>query len=485
MSEKNNHQTSIQFLNTVEQTITSFNMFTPGDSVLVGVSGGPDSVALLHALYLLASRFSIDLGLAHLDHGLRQKESEQDAGFVSNLASQYNLPFYLKKQDVAQYQKEYKLSLEDAARRIRYTFFLEIAEKKGYTRIATAHHANDNAELILMNLIRGTGTKGLEGIPPKRSNMIVRPLIHCYRSEILTFLSEQKLDYVLDSTNTDKRFTRNRIRLELIPQLKTFNPKISETLNRLGSIIKNQEIWIQDLVEHNIKDVIVGQTEHSVDISLAEFKTKPHALKQRIIRQTIQKVKGNLRRISHDHIEAIINQKNKGQIHLPDQILFIADKDILRFSKEDQHLRSLSVNQDKAEPVLFEYTVFKSNFRPMTLLIKEAGVRIRFSQIDGNAISDYSQGGQAVAFFDMKQITFPILIRNVKHGDRFVPFGMTGTQKVKNFFINDKVPKSERAKCPVFLSQGRIMWLAGLRMADPFKVTYITENILKAELLLA
>ncbi len=485
MSEKDNHQISSRFLITVEQTIISHNMFKPGDSVLVGVSGGPDSVVLFHTLHLLASHFSIDLGVAHLDHGLRKKESEQDAGFVSNLASKYNLPYHFKKMDVTRYKTENKLSLEEAARIIRYAFFLETAEKNGYNRIATAHHADDNAELILMNLIRGSGTKGLGGIPPKRSSMIVRPLIHCYKSEILKFLSEQKLDYVIDSTNSDKRFTRNRIRLELIPLLKAFNPKISETLNRLGSIIHDQETWIQDLVENEIKDVTLKKNKLSLDLSLPKFKTKPHALKQRIVRLAIENVKGNLRSITHDHIEAIINQKNEGQIHLPDRILFEIDKDIIRFSKKDQPLRSLSVSQNKTESVLYEYTVFKSNFKPMTLLIRETGVRIRFSQIEKDGILNYSQGGQGIAFFDMKQITFPIVIRNVKPGDKFIPFGMTGTQKVKNFFINNKIPKSERVKLPVLMSQGRIMWLTGLRMADPFKVTDRTENIIKAELLLA
>ncbi len=460
-------------------------MFNPGDFVLAAVSGGPDSVALLDALHLLSSSLSIHLGVAHLDHGLRQEESAQDAEFVSRLAQRYHLPFYVKKTDVAAYKKTHRLSTEDAARTVRYNFLSEISRKNGYNRIATAHHADDNAELILMNMIRGSGTKGLGGIPPKRSDAIVRPLIRCYRSDILIYLSQRKLDYVTDTTNTDRRFTRNRIRLDLIPLLQTFNPNIGTTLNNLGFIIQNEEIWIQSLVDREMEDVVLKKAPHSVTLCAVKFNPKPAALKQRLIRQAILSVKGNLNRISMGHIDAIINQQTAGRIHLPDRILFEKNTDQLCFSKKDISLRALSTPRNSREALMFTYTVFTSKFRPRTLFIKELGVSFRFTQIDKNTIKDYRHAGQTVAFFDMKEIAFPISIRNISPGDRFIPFGMRGTQKIKNFFINNKIPRSDRKSCPILLSRDQIIWLAGFRTSDLYKITHATKTVLKVELFLA
>lgn len=485
MPKKDHHRIAAQFLNTVEQTISDLAMLNPGEQVLLAVSGGPDSVALLDVLHLLSSSHSIHLGVAHLDHGLRQGDSEQDAEFVSRLAEKYHLPFYLKKADVAAYRKTHRLSLEDAARKVRYDFLREISEKNGYHRIATAHHADDNAELILMNMIRGSGTKGLGGIPPKRSDSIIRPLIRCYRSDILIYLSQRKLDYVTDATNADRRFTRNRIRLDLMPLLQTFNPKIGQTLNKLGSIIQNQEIWIQDLVDREMEDVVLKKEPNYITLCATKFNLKPAALKQRLIRQAILSVKGNLKRISIDHIEAIIHLKAGGRIHLPDRILFEKKPDSLCFSKENKNLRELTQNRSNSGDITFTYTLFKSGFRPQTLYIKEIGVSFQFNQIDKDMIKDYGNAGQIVAFFDMEQIMFPIRIRNVCPGDRFTPLGMGGTQKIKKFFINNKVPISDRQNRPVLLSGDDIIWLAGFRSSDLYKITHATKTVLKVELLLA
>lgn len=485
MPKKNNHWTNEQFLNSVEQTITVHAMFDPGDFVLVAVSGGPDSVALLDALHLLSSLFSIHLGVAHLNHGLRGDASERDAEFVSGLAETYHLPFHMEKKDVAAYRKKNRLSTEDAARKVRYDFLRKIRKTEGYHRIATAHHADDNAELILMNMIRGSGTKGLEGIPPKREDSIVRPLIRCYRADILDYLSQRKLNYVIDATNADKRFTRNRIRLDLIPLLCTFNPQIGKTLNRLGTIIRNEEVWIQSIVDREMADIVLRQTDQSVDLCAVKFNSRPLALKQRLIRQAILNIKGDLKRISLDHIEAIIRLENAGRIHLPDRILFEKKPERLCFKRESIDLRSLEKKQAADEEMSFLYKVPTPESSPLTLCIKETGVRLRFTQIDKEAVADYSDAGQTVAFFDMGQIVFPLCVRNVNPGDRFVPFGMAGTQKVKNFFINNKIPRSERKKCPVLLSREDIIWLAGFRVTDFHKITDATKRVLKVELLLA
>ncbi len=188
-----------QFMKNVDQTITRYGMLQKGDSVLVSVSGGPDSVVLLHALLSLAPGLSLSLGVAHLNHCLRGEESDNDAGFVANLAEKRGIPFYEKKEDAGKYKRDRKLSLEEAARKIRYEFLSHTAEKEGFNRIALGHHSDDNAELILMYLFRGSGTLGISGIPPVRDNTFIRPFLFSKRSEIIEYLDADGFKCVYDS----------------------------------------------------------------------------------------------------------------------------------------------------------------------------------------------------------------------------------------------------------------------------------------------
>ncbi|MBW2620551.1 MAG: tRNA lysidine(34) synthetase TilS, partial [Deltaproteobacteria bacterium] len=248
-----------KLLRTVEQTITTYGMLKPGDSVLIGVSGGPDSVALFHVLLTLASRFSLRIGVAHLDHCLRQNDSDKDAEFVASLAARFDIPCYIHKANVRKYQLENKLSLEEAARRVRHTFLNRVAEKNSFNKIALGHHFDDNAELVLMNLFRGSGPLGISGIPPVRDGKIIRPLIRSNRSEIIAFLDKNGIKYISDSSNRDTRFLRNRIRHDLIPLLKTsYNPKITQNLNRLASIVRSEEEWIEDVIHPLFKKAVIN-----------------------------------------------------------------------------------------------------------------------------------------------------------------------------------------------------------------------------------
>ena len=210
-----------KLIQTVGQTITAYDMLKSEDSVIIGVSGGPDSVGLLHILIALAPRFSLRLGIAHLNHCLRHVESDNDAKFVASLSRTLDLPCYIQKEDVRKYQVENKLSMEEAARQVRYTFLKNVAKRNGFNKIALGHHREDNAELVLMNLFRGSGPLGLSGIPPVRDNEIIRPLINSQRSEIIDFLKINRFEYTSDASNKDAKYLRNKIRHHLIPQLKT------------------------------------------------------------------------------------------------------------------------------------------------------------------------------------------------------------------------------------------------------------------------
>ncbi|QTA90538.1 tRNA lysidine(34) synthetase TilS [Desulfonema magnum] len=484
-----------KIFHTVEQTITAYKMFRHGDSVLVGVSGGPDSVALLCMLLHFASKFSLRLGIAHLNHCLREKDSDNDAEFVGSLARKVNLPYYIGTEDVRKYQHKNKLSLEEAARRVRYAFYENVAEKNRFSKIALGHHADDNAELVLMYLLRGSGPLGLSGIPPVRDNKFVRPLIRLTRSEIIDFLSASGLKYVSDASNEDTRYLRNRIRHHLIPTLKaSYNPQITETLNRLSSIIRDENEWIENVTDPVFKNCISDVEEEKIVLSVAELKKIHIAGQRRIIRKAIARVKGNLRRVTYIHIKTILNLLQNGpafgSLDLPDRIRTERKGERLFFSRvERATFRAQRSKQKKhVSCPSFEYNIF----RPGIIFIKEIGARFKFSQISRenmpvssfkSQVSDFES--QVSSYFDMDILNFPMIIRNCRPGDRFAPLGMGGQQKVKKYFINNKVSREERANCPILLCQEKIIWVVGHRMDEFAKVTPSTQNILKVELFLA
>ena len=475
-----------QLLQTVEKTIATYGMLKPKDSVVIGVSGGPDSVALLHVLFLIAPRFSLKLGVAHLNHCLRKNDSDKDAQFVEFLAKKYDLPCHTHKKDVLTYQIENKLSLEEAARCVRYTFLNNVANTMQYNKIAVGHHSDDNAELILMNLFRGSGTQGLSGIPPVRDHKIIRPLIKLNRSELIDFLSQNKLEYVSDASNTDTKYLRNRVRHDLIPLIKAaYNPKISETLNRLSSIIRSEEEWIGDVVHPFYEKTVLDVQENCIILSVSMLNRYHLALQRRIIRTTIEKIKGDLRRIRFVNINSVIGLIDKrsayGKVDLPDRIRIQRDRDALHVFKERRMSCGGSEKESHSDTFTFEYQIEKLE----SVFIREIGATIKFTEMRLKKVFDYRYAGQHTSFFDKNSLSFPIVIRNFRPGDAFKPLGAGGTQKLKKFFIDKKVPRSERIKCPILLSRGKIIWVVGHRIDESVKLMPSTRNVLKVELLLA
>ena len=475
-----------KLLQTVEKTIAAYDMLMAEDAVLIGVSGGPDSVALLHILNALAPGFSLRLGIAHLNHCLRKGESDNDAEFVASLSTSIELPCYIHKENVIKYQKENKLSLEEAARRARYRFFSDVAKQNNFTKIALGHHRDDNAELVLMNLLRGSGPLGLSGIPPVRDNKIIRPLIHSQRSEIINFLEANRFEYISDKSNMETRFLRNRIRHHLIPQLKTaYNPNIIETLNRLSSIINSEEEWIENEINELFNKIIVSRQDNRVALSISKLKKTHLAQQRRIVRKAIHFSKGNLRRISFAHIDSVIrlstSMSGHGSLDLPDCIRVRKIDNLLVFTKEKNVLRDLDLNDCRPEKISFNYIIEK----PAQVFIKEIDTSMVFSEMCHEHVPDFHLAGQHTAFVDKYKLRFPLTVRNYRSDDRFRPLGMKGTQKVKKYFIDKKVPLADRYRCPVLISQEKIIWLGGHRIDESVKLTPATRKVLKIELFLA
>lgn len=484
-----------KILRIVEETIKSYRMFKPKDSVLVGVSGGPDSVALLHVLLKIASGLSLTLGMAHLNHGIRGIDSDREAEFVASLAGKLKLPFYTRKKDVLNYKKNHKLSLEEAARRVRYDFLHQVAGENKYHKIALGHHANDNAELVLMYLFRGSGPSGISGIPPVRDvfsqyGEIVRPLIELTRHEIMDYLAVKKLEYVTDISNEDTKFLRNKVRSELIPLIKeSYNPRIIETVNRLSSIIRTDEEWIEEMVTPLYEDIILYSKENQIALSIPKMVRIHMAAQRRIIRRAIESIKGNLRRITFFHITSVIKLLKRApafaSLDLPGTITVTRKEDTLYISSDEKVRSRTDTDPENIEKPFFEYTVHKPGLKPESLYIKETGYRLSFCAIGAKNMADIQSAGQQVAFFDMHSLAFPLVVRNFRSGDRFTPLGMTGSQKLKKFFINNKISRTKRANCPVLVSADKIIWVVGHRQSELGKVTQSTGNVLKVELSLA
>jgi tRNA(Ile)-lysidine synthase len=461
-------------------------MLAAGDSVLIAVSGGPDSVTLAHVLHTLAADYRLRMAIAHLNHCLRGKDADRDAEFAAQIARQLDLPFYGEKKDVRQFQHSAHLSLEEAARKLRYGFFDEICARYGFNKIAVGHHSNDNAELVLMNLLRGSGPLGLSGIAPVRDGNIIRPLIRLKRSEIDDYIAERKLAFVTDASNSDLSFRRNRIRHHLIPELeKTYNPAIIETLNRLAAIMRDEDLWVENVLQQDVDNCISVTGPGTVSIDLDRFEGLAAALRRRILRKAILSAKKDLRRITLAHIDAVLALADKspqtGCLDLPDGIRVVVKAAELKINKRQSNGRPGADGSCGSTVIDYRYTISA----PGTWFIREAGATIKLAEIDVGDLPDFNTAGKNLAFLDMDRLQVPLVVRNVRPGDRFSPLGLSGTQKVKKYFIDHKIPGPQRRLCPLLLSAGKIVWIAGHRIDHCARVVSATRRILKAELLLA
>ncbi len=477
-ANKSKKKAEEQILRTVRGTIARFGMFGPGDSVLAAVSGGSDSVALIHILNTIAGEYPFQLAIAHLNHCLREKESDRDAEFVAALARKFDLPFYFEKKDVRAIQRRRRLSPEEAARQVRYEFFDAVASKDGFSKIAMGHHSDDNAELVLMNLLRGSGPLGLSGIAPVRNHKFVRPLIRLKRSKILDYISEKKIAFVTDASNTDPAYRRNRIRHHLIPELKkSYNPAIVDSLNRLGEILQAEDQWLDEALEPVFNECVLNRTSHRISLATSGVNGMDLAAARRIIRKAIFSVKQDLRRITFLHVDAIIELVKRGQacgsLDLPGGVRVVKDTAALTIKKESQ--------PSQANIIEYRYTIAGEGITS----IKEANAAIRLVEIETDKVPDFNDSGKLRAFFDRDCLQFPLVVRNFRPGDRFSPLGMKGTQKLKKYFSNNKISAHQRKKCPLLLSRDKIIWVAGHRIDNSVKLGPKTRHVLMAELLLA
>lgn len=469
----------------VSQTISDHHMFQSGDRVLIGVSGGPDSVALLHLLMAVGPQYDLDLAIAHLNHGLRETAADGDANFVAALSKRLRVPLYSEKRDVLEYRRRHRLSLETASRHVRYAFFNELLQAKGFDKIALGHHMDDNAELVLMNLLRGSGPTGLAGIPPVRDNHIVRPLMGLTRKQIKAYLAGKNLSYVIDASNNDQRHLRNRIRHELLPLLAThYNGRIAHHLNQTAAVCRTEDQWLERAVDPIFNAQVIEQADSRIVLSIAGMADLDLAMQRRLLRRALKLVAKTLRQISFGHIEAVRGLLTRGRpwqsIDLPHQIRVSRMDPGLVFSREKETLRHIPP-AGKAEGPVFSY----QHTPPGVVALREIGLRLVFTVHESDQLAPVFQPADPNVYMDLEELSLPVLVRNRKAGDRFAPMGLGGTQSVRKYLSSREKNLTKRSRCPVMISDDQIVWVIGHGIADAVKVRSKTRQVLKVQVLLA
>jgi len=448
--------------------------------LLVAVSGGPDSVCLLHILANLKEELGIELHVAHLNHQLRGAESEADAQYVANLVHRLSVPATIEKREVKAYQAQKHLSLEEAAREVRYTFLAQVAESVGATQVAVGHTRDDNVETILMHLVRGTGTRGLQGLKPytewqpdTKSLIIIRPLLGVSREETASYCQTHKLMPRIDSSNLSLSPLRNRIRLKLLPLLKGYNPQVTKAILRTAHIAGDDFAFLE---KEGIRlwDEIVQRQENMITLDKEGFLRLPSALKRHLLRMAIEKLLGNLKDIETRHIEEIINVLSKPagkKLSLPGGLTFAIEYDRYLIGQDPSALSPF--------PTLAGEWLLKLPGKT-----KLPGWRVEASIIDQEQMAEKGKGiglpnNLFTAYFDRDKTGDKLVVRGRKAGDRFQPLGMSQPKKLGEFMVDAKIPRTWRQQVPLVCSPQHILWVVGWRIDERVKVTDDTKQILR------
>jgi tRNA(Ile)-lysidine synthase len=459
---------SNQTIQKVRQTIARHQMISDGDCVIVAVSGGPDSACLLHLLHELKDELHIHLVVAHFDHGLRPAEDASETAFVHELADSLHLPFETIKGRLL--EKKTRGSREEAARNARYAFLEKVRKKHKAQKIALGHNLNDQAETVLMRLLRGSGPSGLTGIPPCRDGSIIRPLIEVQRTEIENYLKARNLASVTDSSNLKTDYFRNKIRLQLMPLLEEQQPQIAPLLSQTAEMLRDEDHYLKIEAATWLAINMDMPSKPSIKIPITSFLNLPVVLERRVIRLAINGVKKDLRRITWDHVEAIRRlaqaEKPQATLNLPGRLTVKRTYDHLIFSPSVK---------PKSQP--FHYTLES----PGTYDLKEIGRRLHIEEITKRKGLRLC-GAKGTVFLDAEKLRFPLTLRTFKAGDRFIPFGMKGHKKLKDFFVDLKVPLEQRYSTPLLCCEDTLVWVCGFRTDDRFKVMPETKRILKIRL---
>jgi len=451
------------FINRFREFIQKNKLIAPKDKIIVAVSGGVDSIVLLDVLNELKTQLKLELVAAHFNHKLRGDESDEDEKFVREFTSKLGIECYVRSEDTKEYCKSRKISIQEGARELRYNFFETLRLLKGFDKIATAHNANDNAETVLLNLFRGSWINGLAGIQIKRGN-IIRPLLFATREEIEEYASEKGLPYRIDSSNLKTTYRRNYIRLKLLPLIsENINPGIIETLNRTSQIFSELAEFIRHEVSKIIKFVSIEEGPGKILIDIQRLRSYLFFIQESVIISTIETFFNE--RVDFSRVLSVLNLIDS----TPGSSVMLS-KDLFVY-RDRQHLVFLR-KPEFEETEVFAYIHPGEKYETDSFVLSSEFVERENVQFNNDS---------RVEYIDAELIADELILRNWHPGDWFIPLGMKGRKKISDFLIDLKVPVYDKKKVLVLESEGKIVWVCGLRLDDRFKVTDSTNKILKIE----
>lgn len=465
----------------VKQTIEEYQLFEKGDRILIGVSGGSDSIALLSLLHKMAEVERWELHVAHVEHGLRGEESIADAEFVRDFSKRLGVSFHMGQPEVKKYAKEIGISKQVAARELRYQFFEQTAQRIGATKVALAHHADDQAETVLMRILRGTSVSGLSGIPirrPGKGYEIVRPLYSVWRDEIEKYCQREKLSYRTDSSNALTDYLRNKIRLQLIPHLQDdYNENVKRALVHLGKIAADEDAYMDEQAQKLFESMVNRKDKELISLETRRLLEVPVALQRRIITLILYYLCGHTIEWEAKHIERVValtkHSKPSAQIHLPNgitawreyQVIHIGMNRVAAANPETNGTTLVVPNwPDFSKEGSFEFQVPELNLEG-TMELLEGAVT---PEHPWEAVFDYNKI-QGLAF----------TVRTRLKGETFHPIGMTGSKKIKELFMEARIPVQRRDRWPIWVLDGQIAWITGIRRGQVAVIEPDTQQTLR------
>lgn len=440
---------------------------------MVGVSGGPDSVCLLHCLLANRKALGIRMHVAHLNHMLRE-ESQQDAQFVVELASRWDLPVTVEQQDVEQYRKHFRLSLEEAARQVRYSFFGRLAREIGATAVAVGHTSDDQVETVLLHFLRGSGLAGLRGMQPRTHYRIpgfneeidiVRPLLPVRHSEVEVCCQELGIAPRMDTSNLSMRYKRNRIRYRLLPTLEKYNANIRETVLRMAHILDRDYSFIEKQALE-AWETVATETSGAVNIEVSAALRLPPAILYHVLRLAVEKIAGSLAGIELIHLEDMVSALNKPTgtlLTLPHGLLMAVGYGYCTISLGEAPCPLPEIGGQ--QPLLVPGETLVAGWHVLATIDDE-----RPWVLDEDPWS---------ALLDLDRTGDRLWVRTRRKGDRLKPLGMGKEKRLQDFFVDAKVPNSWRDRVPLVVSDEQIVWIAGWRIDDRVKVTEQTRRALR------
>lgn len=466
-------------MNRIYQTIQQYHMISPGDRIIAGVSGGADSVCLLRALESYRRQVPFTLFVVHVEHGIRGEESLADAAFVKELCEALAIPFYMEAVDVTVYAREHRMTVEEAGRSVRYDCFEKLRVQLGAQKIAVAHNQNDQAETVLWNLVRGSGLKGLGGILPVR-DQIIRPLLFLGRPEIEAILKELGQPWRTDRTNLETDYTRNRLRQEILPQLEqSLNLQAVRHIAQAAHRLQEAEQYIEKQTEEAAKKSIAIRKDGSVALLLEVYERQEELIRKELLKRALESMSGGNGR------------KDIGSVHL-EQLARLAKKDCGRETQLPGGIRAVRENGcihfqkcGKVRKMAQETNLGREICRVEPGMdVQLDGRRIKTSVFENSPRlwDEIQQENKCTKWLSYDTIYSNVCLRTRRSGDYLIVNAQGGRRKLKDYLIDQKIPKEERETLWLLADGSHILWVVGWRISEAAKVRQDTKKILKIQI---